>query len=660
MNVLTELFETCPESEEVSLRQVGLHSLDALIPVLKQFRELRHLDVSHNQLTQLPNELADLARLVALDVSNNPLGPVKRLISVFTRLPSLKSLSISLADPSDEQLLLVALPKLRILNGTPLHGPDMRQQSPPSKSIKTLDSALPAEYVQNVASILNVLKGVGQVVPPNSDEDHRVTRMFEQQVELIGMSLKHETQDQIASSDKHTAELLLAKFKIAIAGTSYATQKAGECVPEMGLAWQTLCLLQQDIVTSFYNLTLELIQNQATNASAPAGNPMQLKQLLEVAETLEADVQRGAQALAMEQKKVGQLQEEVNHLRADLAVKPSCSTNTPPKDTTSRSPSVVHRPSSTKCVASAKEKIIPPSPSSTMSAPPAAPTTVKNLTLKQLKDLIEAIYASKRKYDQMNIEAKAPRETMEQHMYTYLNQRFGLHALIVEYASAIMKGCARYSSVDCDVATFLHILRNELDEGYLRLKLKLEETVVALLRAFLRGLYPRKSEGTITQKVQAKLTSATALTRDEWQSIVTYMYDTQDSTSILHLIETRLKQSHESTVDYPVFRKILLNYQMRGRLKLLEEFRRHFDNVDRDKVGILKRSDFVDLVLALTPYKTQDEIAQILKHLDPHEHDCITFSDAVETLFKDIRALRLKALAPSPISSTKPVPPSPL
>ncbi|CAK4092886.1 unnamed protein product [Aphanomyces euteiches] len=630
MNVLTELFETCPESEEVSLRQVGLHSLDALIPVLKQFRELRHLDVSHNQLTQLPNELADLARLVALDVSNNPLGP---------------SLSISLADPSDEQLLLVALPKLRILNGTPLHGPDMRQQSPPSKSIKTLDSALPAEYVQNVASILNVLKGVGQVVPPNSDEDHRVTRMFEQQVELIGMSLKHETQDQIASSDKHTAELLLAKFKIAIAGTSYATQKAGECVPEMGLAWQTLCLLQQDIVTSFYNLTLELIQNQATNASAPAGNPMQLKQLLEVAETLEADVQRGAQALAMEQKKVGQLQEEVNHLRADLAVKPSCSTNTPPKDTTSPS---------------AKEKIIPPSPSSTMSAPPAAPTTVKNLTLKQLKDLIEAIYASKRKYDQMNIEAKAPRETMEQHMYTYLNQRFGLHALIVEYASAIMKGCARYSSVDCDVATFLHILRNELDEGYLRLKLKLEETVVALLRAFLRGLYPRKSEGTITQKVQAKLTSATALTRDEWQSIVTYMYDTQDSTSILHLIETRLKQSHESTVDYPVFRKILLNYQMRGRLKLLEEFRRHFDNVDRDKVGILKRSDFVDLVLALTPYKTQDEIAQILKHLDPHEHDCITFSDAVETLFKDIRALRLKALAPSPISSTKPVPPSPL
>ncbi|KAF0716516.1 hypothetical protein As57867_002803, partial [Aphanomyces stellatus] len=282
----------------------------------------------------------------------------------------------------------------------------------------------------------------------------------------------------------------------------------------------------------------------------------------------------------------------------------------------------------------------------------------KNLTLKQLKDLVEAIYASKRKHDQLNVDAKAPKETMEQHMYTYLNQRFGLHALIVEYASAIMKGCARYGSVDCDVATFLHIVRNELDEGYLKLKQKLEDTVVALLRAFLRGLHPRKSEGTITQLVQAKLTSAALLTRDEWQSIVTYMYDTHDSTSILHLIETRIKQTHETGLDFQVFRKILLNYQMHGRLKLLTEFCRQFGGVDQDKVGILKRREFVELMLNLTPYKTQDEIAQVIQQVDPFDHDCITFSDAVDTLFKDIRTLRLKALGsmtPASSSSVHPI-----
>lgn len=57
---------------------------------------------------------------------------------------------------------------------------------------------------------------------------------------------------------------------------------------------------------------------------------------------------------------------------------------------------------------------------------PIGHTSVRALTLKQLKDMIEEIYASKAKYDQKYTDAKLPRETMEQHMYTYLNQKYGL------------------------------------------------------------------------------------------------------------------------------------------------------------------------------------------------------------------------------------------
>ena len=55
---------------------------------------------------------------------------------------------------------------------------------------------------------------------------------------------------------------------------------------------------------------------------------------------------------------------------------------------------------------------------------------VRALTLKQLKDVIEEIYVSKAKYDQRCLDAKLPRETMEQHMYTYLNQKYGLKVLL--------------------------------------------------------------------------------------------------------------------------------------------------------------------------------------------------------------------------------------
>lgn len=45
----------------------------------------------------------------------------------------------------------------------------------------------------------------------------------------------------------------------------------------------------------------------------------------------------------------------------------------------------------------------------------------RTLTLKQLKDVIDEIYASKEKFDKKCADGKMPRETMEQHMYTFLN-----------------------------------------------------------------------------------------------------------------------------------------------------------------------------------------------------------------------------------------------
>ena len=57
------------------------------------------------------------------------------------------------------------------------------------------------------------------------------------------------------------------------------------------------------------------------------------------------------------------------------------------------------------------------------------PTQVRTLTQKQLKDLIADIYTQKQKYDEKCGENRLPRETMEQYMYTYLNQRYGLKVI---------------------------------------------------------------------------------------------------------------------------------------------------------------------------------------------------------------------------------------
>lgn len=47
-----------------------------------------------------------------------------------------------------------------------------------------------------------------------------------------------------------------------------------------------------------------------------------------------------------------------------------------------------------------------------------------------MKDTIEQMYESKTNFDKKCFDNKMPRETMEQHMYTFLNYRFGIKVTI--------------------------------------------------------------------------------------------------------------------------------------------------------------------------------------------------------------------------------------
>ena len=60
------------------------------------------------------------------------------------------------------------------------------------------------------------------------------------------------------------------------------------------------------------------------------------------------------------------------------------------------------------------------------------PQQAKNLNLRQMKEIIQEIYESKTKYDKKSIFEGLSRETMEKHMYTYLNNKYGLKTLIIE------------------------------------------------------------------------------------------------------------------------------------------------------------------------------------------------------------------------------------
>jgi hypothetical protein len=70
------------------------------------------------------------------------------------------------------------------------------------------------------------------------------------------------------------------------------------------------------------------------------------------------------------------------------------------------------------------------------------------------------------KYDSKCNESQLPLETMEQFLYTYLNQKYGLKTLIVEQASNLITGIKCYLHDDHEVTLFAKILKNECDEEF--------------------------------------------------------------------------------------------------------------------------------------------------------------------------------------------------
>jgi hypothetical protein len=86
--------------------------------------------------------------------------------------------------------------------------------------------------------------------------------------------------------------------------------------------------------------------------------------------------------------------------------------------------------------------------------------------MKQLKDIIADIYLHKMKFDTKCRDSKLPIETMEQYMYTYLNQKYGLKPLIIEWASTIITGVKTYLRDDHEITLFAKILKNECDEEF--------------------------------------------------------------------------------------------------------------------------------------------------------------------------------------------------
>ena len=160
--------------------------------------------------------------------------------------------------------------------------------------------------------------------------------------------------------------------------------------------------------------------------------------------------------------------------------------------------------------------------------------TPKILSIKMTKDIMNEIYNSKRIYDEKCYENKIPRETLEQHMYTYLNQKYGLKNLTIEWASSIINAIKIYSNEDCDINLFGKILRNEQEEDSRLVIENLKSNISELLEFYLKSKNPFKSKMDIKKMLEIKKDGY--LNEEEWKGIINYIYSPEDAEIIQNKI----------------------------------------------------------------------------------------------------------------------------
>ena len=165
------------------------------------------------------------------------------------------------------------------------------------------------------------------------------------------------------------------------------------------------------------------------------------------------------------------------------------------------------------------------------------------ISLKTLKDLINEIYISKENYDIKCEQYKIPKETLEEHMYTFLNKKYGLKNLIIEWAKNIIAGIKYYSKKDSIVLLFGKIMRNEQEEKARYIIQKLSESIEELLLYYIKRQNPLKLMDDIEKIFLQKKNSE--LLEEEWKGIIYTIYEKNEAEEIEKKIESFINKEIE-------------------------------------------------------------------------------------------------------------------
>ena len=304
-----------------------------------------------------------------------------------------------------------------------------------------------------------------------------------------------------------------------------------------------------------------------------------------------------------------------------------------------------------------------------------------------MHDFMNEIYESKIEYDKVCNENHLKRESMEHYMYKFLNNKYGLKNLVIEWSSSIITGIKMYSSSDSDINLFGKILKNKIEEGQRLVITKLKSTIKELYDTYVKNknrllMKNKNKNNKEIEKILSNFNEDILLNEDEWKNIIKSIYNEDEYKIITKYIINKIsdkndiqkknyinnlmkKKKSEVTRDdlelaskikfamnisYKELENILIGYQITYREKYLSNLHKLFVNYDEDSVGVLNENGFKKLLNSIDFIQKEgiQYMKKLLNKIDPHLYNNITFSDIVnlfsEEIIKDESGLTMNIL----------------
>ena len=282
-----------------------------------------------------------------------------------------------------------------------------------------------------------------------------------------------------------------------------------------------------------------------------------------------------------------------------------------------------------------------------------SPVCSRVFTIKMMKEIINDIYNSKAEFDKKSDENKLPRETMEQHMYTYLNQKYGLKSIIIEWASNIINGIKIFSSEDSEICLFGKILRNEIEEDARMIYSDVQKSILEYLNYYIKRKNHYISAKEISKILKEKKRGS--LSEEEWKEVINYLYNEEHAKILEERISEVIQKKYfkskldtdrkltrkqiiqlsklkeEYNIPFKDLVKIIHEFQIKQREKQLKNFVQLFKSVDKDNNGIINEEEFVNLLYNMNIFgdNLKQKIVELLTQIDPYNNKQITFSECV-------------------------------